>query len=151
MLNDDTCAAFYRNLVSENLGNGYAVLTALTAGDDVATLLGVRHGSHYVMVRISNAGDKWSNCSPGRLIIERTMAALHRDGVRHFDFSIGNYAYKRRFGVVPVALAEITAALSWRGWSFALRDRAARMLHRYPKLATWVTRALGPSPSREEN
>ena len=152
MLNDDTCAAFYRSLVSENLGSGYAVLTALMAGDEVvATLLGVRHGSHYVMVRISNAGDKWSNCSPGRLIIERSMAALHRDGVRHFDFSIGNYAYKRRFGVVPVALAEITAALSWRGWPFALRDRAARMLHRYPKLATRVTRALGRSPSREES
>ncbi|MDE2473331.1 MAG: GNAT family N-acetyltransferase [Bradyrhizobium sp.] len=152
MLNDDTCAAFYRGLVRENLGSGYAVLTALMAGGEVvATLLGVRHGSSYVMVRISNAGDKWSNCSPGRLIIERTMAALHRDGVRHFDFSIGNYAYKRRFGVVPVALAEITAALSWRGWPFALRDRAARTLHRYPKLATRVTRALGRSPSREEN
>jgi CelD/BcsL family acetyltransferase involved in cellulose biosynthesis len=71
--------------------------------------------------------------------------------VRHFDFSIGNYAYKRRFGVVPVALAEITAALSWRGWPFALRDRAARELHRYPKLATRVTRALGRPASREEN
>jgi CelD/BcsL family acetyltransferase involved in cellulose biosynthesis len=152
MLNDETCAAFYRSLVSENLGSGYAVLTALTVGEEVvATLLGVRSGSRYVMVRISNAGDNWSNCSPGRLIIERTMAALHRDGVRHFDFSIGNYAYKRRFGVVPVALAEITAALSWRGWPFALRDRAARELHRYPKLATRVTRALGRPPSREEN
>jgi CelD/BcsL family acetyltransferase involved in cellulose biosynthesis len=152
MLNDETCAAFYRSLVSENLGSGYAVLTALTVGEEViATLLGVRSGSSYVMVRISNAGDNWSNCSPGRLIIERTMAALHHDGVRHFDFSIGNYAYKRRFGVVPVALAEITAALSWRGWPFALRDRVARQLHRYPKLATRVTRALGRPPSREEN
>jgi CelD/BcsL family acetyltransferase involved in cellulose biosynthesis len=152
MLNDETCAAFYRSLVSENLASGYAVLTVLTVGEEVvATLLGVRSGSRYVMVRISNAGDKWSNCSPGRLIIERTMAALHRDGVRHFDFSIGNYAYKRRFGVVPVALAEITAALSWRGWPFALRDRAARELHRYPKLATRVSRALGRPPSREEN
>jgi CelD/BcsL family acetyltransferase involved in cellulose biosynthesis len=152
MLNDETCAAFYRSLVGDNLGSGYAVLTALTVGEEVvATLLGVRSGSSYVMVRISNAGDNWSNCSPGRLIIERTMAALHRDGVRHFDFSIGNYAYKRRFGVVPVALAEITAALSWRGWPFALRDRAARELHRYPKLATRVSRALGRPPSREEN
>ncbi len=152
MLNDEACAAFYRSLVGENLASGYAVLTALTVGEEiVATLLGVRCGSRYVMVRISNAGDKWSNCSPGRLIIERTMAALHRDGVRHFDFSIGNYAYKRRFGVVPVALAEITAALSWRGWPFALRDRAARELHRYPKLAIRVTRALGRPPSREEN
>ena len=82
ILNDETCAAFYRQLVGENLGSGYAVLSALTVGDEVvATLLGIRSGSRYVMVRISNAGEKWSKCSPGRLIIERTMAALHRDGV----------------------------------------------------------------------
>ena len=102
VLNDETYAAFYRNLVETNVANGYAVLSALTVGDEVvATLLGIRQGARYVMVRISNAGEKWSNCSPGRLIIERTMAALHKDGIRQFDFSIGNYAYKRRFGVAP--------------------------------------------------
>ena len=75
------------------------VVSALTVGEEVvATLLGVRNGSRYVMVRFSNAGEKWSTCSPGRLVIERTMAALHADGVREFDFSIGNYSYKRRFG-----------------------------------------------------
>ena len=117
----------------------------------VATLLGIRVDSRYVMVRISNAGEKWSNCSPGRLIIERTMAALHRDGVRQFDFSVGNYAYKRRFGVAPLPLADITAALSWHGLPYAWRDRAARELRRHPRLAAQVGRALGKPPSREEN
>ena len=152
ILNDETCAAFYRQLVGENLDSGYAVVSALTVGEEVvATLLGIRSGSRYVMVRISNAGEKWSNCSPGRLIIERTMAALHSDGVRQFDFSIGNYAYKRRFGVVPLPLADITAALSWRGMPYALRDRAARELRRYPRLAAAVGRALGKAAPREEN
>ena len=152
ILNDETCAAFYRNLVGENIGSGYAVLSALTVGEEVvATLLGIRSGSSYVMVRISNAGEKWSNCSPGRLIIERTMAALHRDGVRVFDFSIGNYAYKRRFGVAPIPLVDLTAALSWRGIPYALRDRAVRELRRHPRLAALVGRALGKPPSREEN
>src|SRR6185295_3755078 len=83
VLNDATYAAFYRNLVEANVGNGYAVLSALSVGDElVATLLGIRRGARYVMVRISNAGEKWSNCSPGRLVIERTMAALHQDGIR---------------------------------------------------------------------
>ena len=151
ILNEETSAAFYRHLVEKNLGNGYAVLSALTVGEEVvATLLGIRNGARYVMVRISNAGEKWSKCSPGRLIIERTMAELHRDGVRHFDFSIGNYAYKRRFGVTPLALADITAAVSWRGLPFALRDRAARTLRRHPRLAARVGRALGKPPSREE-
>jgi CelD/BcsL family acetyltransferase involved in cellulose biosynthesis len=152
ILNDETCAAFYRNLVGENLRGGYAVLSALTAGEEVvASLLGVRIDSRYVMVRISNAGEKWSNCSPGRLVIERTMAALHRDGVRQFDFSVGNYAYKRRFGVVPLPLADITAALGWRGLPYTWRDRAARELRRHPRLAAQVGRALGKPTSREEN
>jgi CelD/BcsL family acetyltransferase involved in cellulose biosynthesis len=151
ILNDDTCATFYRHLVGENLDGGYAVLSALTVGEEVvAALLGIRSGSRYVMVRISNAGEKWSNCSPGRLIIERTMAALHKDGVRQFDFSIGNYAYKRRFGVAPLALADITAGLSWRGIPYVLRDRAIQALRRHPRLAAHVKRALGRPPSREE-
>jgi CelD/BcsL family acetyltransferase involved in cellulose biosynthesis len=153
VLNDETSAAFYRNLVGGGLRGGYAVLSALTVGEEVvATLLGVRSGSLYVMLRNSNAGEKWSNCSPGRLIIERTMAALHQDGVRSFDFSIGNYAYKRRFGVAPLRLVDITAALSWRGIALALRDRAVCVLrHRFPRLFTRLARGLGKPPSREES
>ena len=79
------------------------MLSALTVGEEVvATLLGIRSGPRYLMLRSSHAGEKWSHCSPDRLIINRTMAALHQDGVRSFDFSIGNYAYKRRFGVAPL-------------------------------------------------
>jgi CelD/BcsL family acetyltransferase involved in cellulose biosynthesis len=152
ILNDETCAAFYRNLVRDGVGSGYAVVTALRVGDEiVATLLGIRCGTRYVMIRISNAGDKWSNCSPGRLIIERTMAALHKDGVREFDFSVGNYAYKRRFGVTRLPLVDVSAGLSWRGWPHALRDRAARELRNYPGLTACLKRALGKPLSREEN
>jgi CelD/BcsL family acetyltransferase involved in cellulose biosynthesis len=91
ILNDEACAAFYRKLVGSGVDNGYVVVSALTVGEEVvATLLGIRAGSRYLMTRISNAGEKWSNCSPGRLIIERTMAALHKQGMREFDFSIVN-------------------------------------------------------------
>jgi CelD/BcsL family acetyltransferase involved in cellulose biosynthesis len=152
ILNEATCAAFYRNLVRDGVGSGYALVSVLMASEEVvATLLGIRVGSRYVMIRISNAGEKWSNCSPGRLIIERTMAALHRDGVREFDFSIGNYAYKRRFGVKRLPLVDLSAALNWRGLPYALRDRAARESRRYPKLTATLKRAFGKPPSRDEN
>ena len=151
-LNDETCAAFYRNLVRAGVGNGYALVSVLTVGDEVvATLLGIRTGSRYVMIRISNAGEKWSNCSPGRLIIERTMAALHRDGVREFDFSVGNYPYKRRFGVTGLPLIDVSAALSWRGWPFALRDLAVGMLRKRPQLDARLRRVFGKPLSHEEN
>ena len=152
VLNTETCAAFYRNLIGDGFESGYVVLSALTVGEEVvATLLGIRNGSHYLMVRISNAGEKWSKCSPGRLIIERTMAALHKDGVRKFDFSIGNYAYKRRFGVVHLPLVDVSAALSWRGLPYALRDQAARELRRHPRLAAHARRMLGRPQPRQEN
>src|SRR5258708_37900626 len=132
ILNDETCAAFYRNLVGGGVDNGYVVVSALTVGEEVvATLLGIRAGSHYLMVRISNAGEKWSNCSPGRLIIERTMAALHKDGVREFDFSIGNYAYKRPFCIMSLPLVDISAALGRRGFPSTLLDRPAPGLRNY--------------------
>ncbi|MBR0797070.1 GNAT family N-acetyltransferase [Bradyrhizobium jicamae] len=152
VLNDDACSAFYRDLVREGIDGGYVVVTALMAGEEiVATLVGIRTGPRYVMIRISNAGDKWSNCSPGRLIIERTMAALHKDGVREFDFSVGNYAYKRRFGPTRLPLRDLNAALSWRGWPLALRHRAVLVLRRNPKLYVRLRQALGRmKPSREE-
>jgi CelD/BcsL family acetyltransferase involved in cellulose biosynthesis len=87
----------------------------------------------------------------GRLIIERTMAALHRDGVREFDFSVGNYAYKRRFSVMRLPLIDTSAALSWRGWPYGLRDHMVRAVRNDPRLDAWLKRAFGKPLSREEN
>ena len=42
------------------------------------------------------------------------MAALHKDGVRQFDLSVGNYAFKRRFGAVQFPLTDASVALGWR-------------------------------------
>jgi CelD/BcsL family acetyltransferase involved in cellulose biosynthesis len=145
VLNDATCAAFYRNLVRDGVGHGYAIVSTLKVGDEiVATLLGIRTGARYVMIRISNAGEKYANCSPGRLIIERTMAALHQQDVREFDFSVGNYDYKRRFGVKRLPLVDLSAALSWRGWPWALRDRMVRSVRNHPRLDAWLKRVLKP-------
>jgi CelD/BcsL family acetyltransferase involved in cellulose biosynthesis len=123
----------------------------LTCGQEiVATVLGIRQGSTFVFLRISNAGKRWASCSPSRLIIERTMAALHQDGVRNFDLSVGNYAFKRRFGATPLPLTDVSLALGWRGIPHALRDRAAQQLRRFPWLAEQVDRLRGKRPIFEE-
>jgi CelD/BcsL family acetyltransferase involved in cellulose biosynthesis len=134
-LDDPTIAAFYRCLIDQGLASGYAVVTALVVGDEiVASLLGIRDGHSYVMIRISNAGGDWTSCSPGRLVIERTMAALHADGCRNFDFSVGNYDYKRRFNVAAVPLVNVTASLGWRGTAASWRANLAGRLRLYPEL-----------------
>jgi len=144
VLNDETHAQFYREVARQGVADGYAVISALVCDEAVvATTLGVRFGATYFLLRISHAGESWSSCSPGLLVTERTMAALHAEGVRRFDLSIGNQDYKRRFGAEPVPLTDVSVALSWRGMPFAWRDHAAQGLRRHPRLAAVAARALG--------
>jgi CelD/BcsL family acetyltransferase involved in cellulose biosynthesis len=150
-LNQGPRAEFYRDLVTRSLRDGYAVVSVLKCNEGVvAAVFGIRQGRNFVFLRISNAGRRWSHCSPSRLIVERTMAALHQDGVREFDLSIGNYAFKRRFGATPLPLSDVSVALGWRGIPYVLRDRAAQRLRRYPWLAEKVSRALGKLSRDEE-
>jgi CelD/BcsL family acetyltransferase involved in cellulose biosynthesis len=135
VLDDKVRAAFYRNLIASGVDDGYVVMSALTSGEEVvATAFGIRQGEYYAVLRISNAGERWSNCSPGRLVLDRTIAALHKEGVRQFDLSVGNDELKRRFGAVKVQLAEVTAAISLRGLPLVMREQAARWLHSHPRL-----------------
>ncbi|MCW1996344.1 CelD/BcsL family acetyltransferase involved in cellulose biosynthesis [Bradyrhizobium diazoefficiens] len=144
VLHDDTHARFYRDVARQGVADGYAVISALVCDEGVvATTFGVRHGATYFLLRISHAGDPWSSCSPGLLVTERTMAALHAQGVRRFDLSIGNQDYKRRFGAEKVALTDASVALSWRGAPYAWRDHAAQGLRRHPRLAAVAARAMG--------
>ncbi|APO56545.1 GNAT family N-acetyltransferase [Bradyrhizobium diazoefficiens] len=144
VLNDDMHARFYRDVARQGVADGYVVISALMCDEGVvATTFGVRHGATYFLLRISHAGDSWSSCSPGLLVTERTMAALHAEGVRRFDLSIGNQDYKRRFGAEKVALTDASVALSWRGAPYAWRDHAAQGLRRHPRLAAVAARAMG--------
>lgn len=144
VLNDETHARFYREVVRQGVAEGYAMVSALVCDEGVvATALGVKHGATYILLRISHASDAWSSCSPGLLVTERTMAALHAQGIRRFDLSIGNQDYKRRLGAERVPLTDVSVALSWRGLPYAWRDHAAQGLRRYPKLAALAARAMG--------
>jgi len=149
-LNTGPRAKFYRELIAEGLGDGYVVVSALTCDEaTVATGLGIRRESTFIFLRISNAGERWSHCSPSRLIIERTIDALSAQGVTQFDLSIGNYAFKRRFGATPVPLTDVSLLLGWRGLPLLLRDYAAQWLRRYPTLSQRVGRALGKRAPHE--
>lgn len=144
VLNDAAHARFYRDVARQGVAESFAVVAALVCDEGiVATTFGVRYGATYYLLRIGHAGKPWANCSPGLLVTERTMAALHAQGVRRFDLSIGNHDYKRRFGAEPVPLTDVSVALSWRGLPFVLRDHAAQGLRRHPRLAALVARAMG--------
>ncbi len=52
--------------------------------------------------------------APGLLVTEHLMQHLHADGVRTFDFAMGDYAYKRRFNAERLPLVTVENALTAR-------------------------------------
>lgn len=144
-LDEPEFAAFYRSLVADGVADGSVVLTALMHDDDVvAALLGLASGNTYVMVRISAANGQWSSCSPGRLVIVQTMQMLHAEGFRVFDFSVGDYPYKRRLGARSQPLFDLTAALTPRGLPLLAYDQAKHFVRQHPALLTLARRIVRP-------
>lgn len=150
-LDEPAFSSFYHTVTAEGVADGSVVLTALTHhGQVVAALLGLARGDTYVMVRISADAGRWSNVSPGRLVILKTMQSLHAEGYRVFDFSIGDYPYKRRMGARGEPLLELTAALTPRGLPLLGYDRLRQVVRRHPairalarKIMAWRQAAAG--------
>jgi len=139
-LHEEAHAKFYRGLLESGIADGSVVMSALTNGEElVAVSLGLRKRDYYVVLRISNAGEQWSKCSPGRLILDQTIAALHKEGVRHFDLGPGNDELKRRFGAVAVPLADIKETLTLRGH---LLIGATNWLGAHPRLKRLLKKVL---------
>jgi CelD/BcsL family acetyltransferase involved in cellulose biosynthesis len=151
-LDEPVTAGFYRRLLTDGLQTGYAVLTTLRTGSDfVAGLLGVYDGETYVMIRLAHRGNgAWSKISAGRLLVHKTLEWLHGAGCRRFDFSVGNYPYKRRFNPVRMPMFDRVEALSARGIPMQIKARAAGWLRARPHLRERVRLMMGKPPSREE-
>lgn len=135
---------FYRALIPAGLTADALRLGVLSAnGETVGALMGVYDGRSVTFVRLAHAGGAWATSSPGRLVIEQTLMGLHAEGIRQFDFSIGDYHYKDNFRVGTVPLAEFALALSWRGRPAVAMLGLRHRLSRSPRLRALVHRMRG--------
>ena len=124
--------AFYKSILSEGLADGEVLFTVLKSDEEVvAALYGIKNNSSYAMLRLAQAPDGWSHCSPGKLIIEKTMHWLHGQGIDYFDFTTGDYAYKNNFGVEVNSLFELELPLSMRGRLALLRKKSISCIKLY--------------------
>jgi CelD/BcsL family acetyltransferase involved in cellulose biosynthesis len=125
--------AFYRQLLQDGLADGSVVLTALRDGEHVVSaLFGVANAQRYIALRQSIGGEAWKACSPGRLLDEGTSHHMHDQGLKFFDFGVGDYFHKATLDMEPIPLRDACVVLSWRGWpvrwAWRLRRRAKHWL-----------------------
>ena len=120
-LNAPKVAAFYRRLVETGLASGETIMVALHGGAEaVAVNFAVRSGAEAMLLRVTNRFGDWARMTPGLLATEFTIREAQARGVRFFDFGMGSYDYKRRFGAREKPLMDLVLPLSPRGWPKAL-------------------------------
>lgn len=114
-LGDGGYAELYRKLVAGGMEDGTAVLTGLKSGGTwIAGLLTLVDGHRCVTLRLAFAAERDSRFAPGRLLMERTMRALHAAGYHTINLGFGDHAYKQRLHAEPLVLLTGLQALSWR-------------------------------------
>ncbi len=132
-------STFHERLIDQGLESGEVVVSALMAGDEiVAGLFGLANGEEYIALRVAFEAGRWTSIGPGRLLLERTMAAFHDRGYRRFDLGIGDYTYKRDFRPVTCDLGLLVAPLSLAGYVEVVRTRAHAHLRTIPALVSIV-------------
>ncbi|MCZ8186904.1 MAG: GNAT family N-acetyltransferase [Beijerinckiaceae bacterium] len=130
-LDEPAIRSFYRRLIEQGLPAGKVQMTILTVeGRTVAANFAVRAGTELIYLRVANEFGPWARHALGLVVTELAIAEAQKRGVRTFDFTMGNYEYKRRFGAVEMPLDDLVLPLSWRGWPAAgawhLRHWASR-------------------------
>lgn len=129
--------AFSEALVERGMTDGSMVFGALTAGDElIGGLIGLSNKREVAFTRICFAPGKWTVCSPGRLVLEKTMEALLENDMRRIDLSIGDFPYKSDFMPGHEPLYSLVAPLSLRGrpaW-------AANILRQELRKSAWARR-----------
>lgn len=108
-------------------------------GRPLAAGFGTRTGPSFQLLA-TGFDPSWKNWSPGLLLLEDLVDAAESDGVRLFDFTIGDEAYKLDFAVETVPLHDLFLPRTAKGW-MAAWIRRLQVRHRRRRLAL---DALGP-------
>ena len=143
-------ASFYRKLVTDGLDSGYVVVTALRAGDEVVgALLGIWSGPRFTILRIGNAGEAWKTCSPGRLVITRTMEELAKRAAPPSTSRQAITSSSAASGRSAGTSSSSRSPPPWLGVPMVARAAVKRRMLRYPKLTSrlrrLVQRGAGPA------
>lgn len=148
VLDEPAFRSFYERLVMDGTECDLGYLFTLEAkGEVVAALFGILHDGTFTLLRIANGGERWSHLSPGRLVIIEAMKYFVAQGVRRFDFGIGDYPFKRGFGVAEVPLHDLIVARDLAAVPKALYHQAVARARKNERLRNFVRRWRGQGPA----
>jgi CelD/BcsL family acetyltransferase involved in cellulose biosynthesis len=115
---------FYLSTTRRYHGCGLIHVSALMLDNRVlATHWGTLWKGRLVSLMPSFEGGEWARYSPGRLLLEHLLEWCFEQGLREFDFTIGDEPYKAAFCNQSDALYRLIRARSALGWAYHAKSR----------------------------
>jgi CelD/BcsL family acetyltransferase involved in cellulose biosynthesis len=107
---------FYRGLLDGRAAPLQPWLSRLEAdGEAIAVLFGFTDGRRAVAIMTASKTDHRKIYAPGLLLFDETIARFQAMRTEYFDLSVGDMAYKRRFGCDEIPLYDALFARGLRG------------------------------------
>ena len=141
----------FRDALVEDASSASPVrLSALKVdGEMVATMFALEHRGTSHVIMTTFAGGDWKSCSPGSILIHKAIESCLAQGIRTFDLTIGDEAYKKDFGTTRQPLFSLVRPLTPFGslLAFAVK-RAVRLREAWRRTAEDVGDSV-PAAARE--
>ena len=137
---------FFENVAADPGMRDIVHVTRLDVGSvTAAASLGLMFQSRYYLVLSSYQDGPLARYGPGRVHLHRLMECAIGRGMRQFDFTVGDEAYKREWSDCEIRLFDHLAAVTVLGWPavalIATYRRAKRAFKQNPRLFEALGRA----------
>ncbi len=131
-MDDPAVHAFYHGLAEGGDGGMPLISVLRLNGELVAIVFGMLRRDRFYMLAMTfvHGRPELEKCSPALVLVHRTMASLHAEGLRTYDFTIGDQPYKRTFGAVGAPLYEYLEPLTVKGRAWVAARRLRGRLRR---------------------
>ncbi len=117
VIQDGFAQEFYRDVAVKGTQSGLATTWRLRAGDtDVGIVFGLTHGGRFYYLLIGCDYDQFGTYSPGLQLYDAIMRDWTDRGGSVFDFTIGDEAFKMKFGTAPTSIHAFFVPRSPAGW-----------------------------------
>lgn len=141
ILDEAPIAGFYDTLARRNVETGAVKVASLSIGEEVVAVgYGVVAPGRITYLRLANCYGVLAPFSLGLLVTEHMIRAAHQAGIRLFNFGIGEYEFKKRFGARQLALFDIVIPRTVRGYVAVAALQIRRRLSRIGWLKAIVAR-----------
>jgi len=126
-LQTDAVFSFYKRIATEGVRNGSARTFCLySSGEPVAVMFGLVFRRTFLLLLVGFDLERFRRLSVGLLAIEDTLRTSVESGDLAYDFTIGDYSYKRQFGAQPTPLYECHVPLTFAGWLLVTQAEITR-------------------------